>query len=368
MKIIDKYILKNLVILYAFSHFILILFFIIIKIADLIDKVVSGNIPFFSLIKIILFIVPSLNSFIFPIATLSAVLLTFSNFSNNNEIIPIKTAGVKPIRLAYIPFIFGIIIFILSLINNIFIVPYSNEKFYNEFKNIAKNKIFNSIYPQKFNEIFTNLIIFPKKVDLEKKELKDILIYDATKKVKQIIISKYCKYGIKNNNIFFKLFNGEIHIKGKKTGNYQLLKFNSYKFNFNLQEIEKNINLRLKDKESSIKKLKEKIKIEKKKKNYEKVRYLQMEIYKRFSFPFACIIFIFIAMPFGLINTKNPKSWSIFILIITIFLYYLILIFSSTFVKKGILNPFLGAWLPNLIFLIIAGVLLHFLNREKWIF
>jgi lipopolysaccharide export LptBFGC system permease protein LptF len=137
---------------------------------------------------------------------------------------------------------------------------------------------------------------------------------------------------------------------------------------FDLGAIEKNINLRLKDKESSIENLKDEIEKQKKRKNLKKVRYLKMEIYKRFSFPFTCIIFVFLAMPFALINIKNPKSWSIFILILVIFCYYMILIMATAFVKKGILSPLIGAWLPNIIFTIIAMILFHLLNREKWIF
>ena len=368
MKIIDKYILKNIFVSYIFSHFILIIFFIIIKIADLLDKVISGNISFFSLIKLILYIIPSLNSFIFPIAILLSILLVFSSLSANNEILALKTAGVRPLRFSIVPFIFGLIIFVISIINNITIVPFTTEKFYQEFRNIAKEKIFQSINELRFNEVIRNLIIFPEKVNKEKKEMKNILIYDGTKSIKQIVLAKSCKYGMANNNIFFELFNGEIHIKGRKSGNYQLLKFASYKFNFDLYELEKNINLRLKDKESSIKQLQKKIKSAEKKGNLKRVRYLKMEIYKRFSLPFACIIFVFIAMPFGLTNVKNPKSWSIFILILTIFLYYIFLIIASNFVKKGSLSPFLGAWLPNIIFSIIAGYLFYLCEKEKWIF
>ena len=368
MKIIDRYILKNLIFSYLLSHILLILFFIIVKIADLTDKVVSGTISVLTLLKLIFLIIPSLNSFIFPIAILSSVLLTFSQLSANNEIIPIKTAGVKPIRLALSPFLFGIFIFFLSIINNLIFIPKSTKNFYNEFQNIAKEKIFNSIKEKQFNEVLPNLIMFPQKVNKDKKNIKNIFIFDGTKKIKQVIIAKNCNYGIKENLIFFQLINGEIHIKGKKENGYQILKFQSYLFNFNLENIEKNINLRLKDKESSIQQLREKIKKELKNKNFKRVRYLKMEIYKRFSFPFTCIIFIFIAMPFGLINIKNPKSWSIFILILTVFSYYIILIISSNLVKEGIINPALGAWLPNIVFSSITLFLFYLLEKEKWIF
>ncbi len=367
MKIIDKHLLKEISINYVFSHLILILVFFIVKLADLIDKLLSGNIDFFSLVKLIILLLPSLNSFIFPIATLSSILFTFSYMSSNNEIIALKSAGVSPLRLIRIPVIFGFIIFFIAIFNNLIIVPYSTKKFFLEFREIAKNKIFNSLTEKTFNEIVPNLIFFPDKVNKKKHLIKNLFIYDNTQKKEQIITATSCNYFANNEKIIFNLNNGEIHIKGKNE-NYQILKFQEYKFYFNLKMLEKGINIKLKDKESSISYLKKKIKIAKSKGNLKRVRFLKMEIYKRYSLPFACIIFALLAIPFGLTNVKNAKSYSILILILNIFVYYTLIAISSNLVKKGDISPFIGAWLPNLIFIIITSLLLYLCEKEKWLF
>ncbi len=364
MKIIDRYITKEILISYIFSHLVLIVFFFIIKIADLIDKVLTGNIPFSSLFKLIFFLIPSLNSFIFPIATLSAILFTFSNLSSNNEIIALKSAGVRTLRLAIIPIVFGLVMFVLSIINNLYIIPISTSGFFNEFKNIAKEKILTALKSNTFNEILPNLIFFPEKLDKKTHSMSNLLIYEGTGKIKHIIIAKKCLYGLRNDMIFFNLINGEIHIKGKKKENYQILKFKKYVFSFNLNEIEKGINVRLKDKESSIQRLKKRLKEAEISGNLKRVRYLKMEIYKRYSLPFACFIFAIMAIPFGITNTKNPKSWSIFMLILIVFSYYTVIALTSNFVKKGIIIPELGAWLPNIIFFILAFILFYFKEKE----
>ena len=368
MKIFEKYLASEILKNYLVAHVILMLFFFIIKIADLIDRLISGSIDFISLIKIILFLLPSLNSFIFPIATLASVLITFSILSANNEIIAVKSAGINPLKLIKVPLFFGIIICLISLFNNLYIIPISTQKFFHEFQDIAKRKIFNSLQPLTFNEIIPNLIIFPEKIVKKKRKIDHVFIFDNTKGNGEIICAKNGSYESQDNKIFFNLNNGEIHIKGKTEGKYQILKFTKYKFYLNLNQLAKGIKIKLKDKEASISQLKNKIKIELKKKNFKKARYLQMEIYKRYSFPFSCILFSILGIVFGLTNIKKAKSWSILILLLIVFIYYTLLIISANLVKKGYFYPFIGAWFPNFLFIIVTMILLKFAEREKCLF
>jgi lipopolysaccharide export system permease protein len=76
----------------------------------------------------------------------------------------------------------------------------------------------------------------------------------------------------------------------------------------------------------------------------------------KFAIPVACIIMVALALGLGL--DPAPRAVSLgrsFVLGVTIgFSYWLVLGFTASFARGGIIPAWLGAWTPNLIFITIA--------------
>ena len=78
----------------------LLLVFYIINILELIDNVIENKIPFFYVLKYDFYATPEIVTIILPISILTAVLLTFSLMSKNNEVIAVQVSGISLLRLA----------------------------------------------------------------------------------------------------------------------------------------------------------------------------------------------------------------------------------------------------------------------------
>lgn len=81
-----------------------------------------------------------------------------------------------------------------------------------------------------------------------------------------------------------------------------------------------------------------------------------VEVHKKFSVPFACIVFVFVGGPLGMMAKKSGPAVGFASILFFIF-YYLCLLGGETLSDRGFLQPWLAMWAPN-ITLGVAGIIL----------
>ena len=83
------------------------------------------------------------------------------------------------------------------------------------------------------------------------------------------------------------------------------------------------------------------------------VRY-QVEIYKKFSIATACLVFMFIGIPLGL-SIRRGGLATIGALALGIFLFHWVtLVQGEKLADRGLLDPWVGMWIANLLMLLIG--------------
>lgn len=90
--------------------------------------------------------------------------------------------------------------------------------------------------------------------------------------------------------------------------------------------------------------------------NKDRMNSYWVEIYKKYSIPFACIIFILIGAPLGTMTRKGGFGYSAGISLVFFLIYWAFLIGGEKLSDRGMLSPFWGMWSAN-IFLGILGIL-----------
>ena len=84
-----------------------------------------------------------------------------------------------------------------------------------------------------------------------------------------------------------------------------------------------------------------------------KNKYL-VEIYKKYSIPFACILFVLIGVPIGTLAKKGGFSVSILLSFGFFLIYYLMLIGGEELADRNKVPALICMWSPNAIFLLFA--------------
>ena len=88
------------------------------------------------------------------------------------------------------------------------------------------------------------------------------------------------------------------------------------------------------------------------------------ELNRRFSYSLACLTFALVGIPLGITANRQETSIGFGLSLGVAFLYYLIIIVVNTFREKEALHPEFWIWMPNVLFLLVGGVLFFRLSRR----
>ena len=84
------------------------------------------------------------------------------------------------------------------------------------------------------------------------------------------------------------------------------------------------------------------------------VRKYQVEIHKKYAIAFACVIFVLIGAPIGMMTKTSGVGMSFSVSAIVFLIYYGSLTLGEELADKGVVSPFLAMWVSNIIFSIIG--------------
>ncbi len=94
--------------------------------------------------------------------------------------------------------------------------------------------------------------------------------------------------------------------------------------------------------------------------NYKKsLNKYTMEKYKKFSWPFACLIFFFIGAPLGAIIRKGGLGMPVVASIFMFIAYYVVTITGEKFAREDLWEMYNGMWLSSFVFLPIGFFLTY---------
>jgi len=96
----------------------------------------------------------------------------------------------------------------------------------------------------------------------------------------------------------------------------------------------------------------------------------QIELHRKFSIPFACVVFTLVGVPLSIPPSRAVRSRGFSMSLALIFLYYIPLTVGQTLADKGIVPAVVGLWIPNAAFFALGTFLFRAAAREEpiWFF
>jgi lipopolysaccharide export system permease protein len=90
-----------------------------------------------------------------------------------------------------------------------------------------------------------------------------------------------------------------------------------------------------------------------------------VEIQKKFSLAFACIVFVLVGAPIALRFPRGGVGLVMGVGFLVFAIYYIGLIGGESLANKNIVSPFVAMWIDNIVFLIIGIVLIILMGNEN---
>lgn len=350
-RIINRYLFRELAISFSLGLSVFTFTLLMDRIRKLTELVVNKGVPLSSILELLIYILPSFFAVTIPMAILLAVLVTFSRLTADNEITALKASGVSLYGLLPPVIISSLIGVIMTTYIMVSLLPYGNQAFRNLLFNIVRTRASVAIEAGIFNDTFDGLVIFVKEMP-SPKELNEIFISDVRDpKEPYTIIAKKGAFVSDPSSfrVILKLWDGSLHSQRKDTASYNRANFDSYDLNLNLdRNLTTETRIQKGSREMTLPELMAKIDDYKREgKNY----YIWLvDLHKKFSIPFACLIFGIIGTPLGLLTKKSGRLGGFAISIGVIMVYYIFISAGEKLSIEGKIHPFFAMWTPNIIF------------------
>jgi lipopolysaccharide export system permease protein len=90
----------------------------------------------------------------------------------------------------------------------------------------------------------------------------------------------------------------------------------------------------------------------------------ELELYQRLSIPLASVIFALLGAPLGISPHRSSSSVGLGLSILIIFIYYLIMMYSTAMAQSGFIPSVIAAWIPDIVGFAIGALLLFQASRR----
>ncbi len=357
MKILRSYILRECVLPFSLSLGVLTCVFLLGNLIQLANLVINKGVSLTLIGQVFTLYIPLLLGYTLPIACLTAIILTFSRFSVDNEILAMRANGVLLKRLLT-PLIFlGMIMSLFSVLLNEKIIPYAHHQQRRLLKDVGAKNPTAALEAGTFVNAFKDQILFIYHIDGNK--LYNVRIYQPQPdgKPTRTIIARAGEFTPVpgEDRIKLKLVDGTSDEPNlKKPSSFYKLNFQNYFMTLDLSK--SNEDIEKKPKSMTLKELSGKIK------EMEALLIdpapLVTEYHRKISWSFSALVFILLGFPVAVITHRRERTANIVLAVLCAATYYLISIGCEAISIQSLAPAALTMWIPN----ILGGSLAFILN------
>lgn len=340
---------------------------------DLIRKIVESGLPVGIAIQVFLLKMPYFIVLAFPMSTLLATLMTYSRLSSESELIALRGCGVSVYRMVLPAVMLSLIVTGMTFVFNEQVTPTANYQ---------ANRILDSALKSDKPILKQQNIFYPEYRDVQEadgskikrlarlfyadqfdgKQMKGLTIIDrSTEGLNQVVVAESAQWN--GSQSVWDFYNGTIYLVAPNGSYRNILRFEQQQLKLPrtpLSLVEKSRDYG----EMNISESLEQLTVEKLGGDRQKIRKLQVRIQQKIALPFVCLVFGLVGAAMGTVPQRTGRGTSFGVCVIVIFTYYLMFFISGAIGQAGIISPFLGAWLPNFIFLVIGLFLLMRVARR----
>ena len=188
MRILDRYVWKELGPPLAIGVGVFTFFLFIDRIYQLTNLVITKNVPFHLVFSLLVFMLPPFLTLTLPMALLVAVLLVGGRLAGDLEVTALRAAGVSPLRL-FRPFVVAAVLvtgLVLSL--TLLVNPWAIGAFQQQLFKILQTRAASGLQERTFSAAFGQIVMYVEEMTPSQLALRGILVSDEREPQRSRII------------------------------------------------------------------------------------------------------------------------------------------------------------------------------------
>lgn len=354
MPTIHRYIFKELVKSFLISVATLTALLYLERLLYMTTLIFNRGATFVEVALMMVYISPAFLSVTIPMSVLVASVAVFNRFSSDSEIHAMKASGWSFMYLMRPVILFSIAACMVSSFVIFAALPWGNSSLQKTVFDMVRHRANFNIKPKVFNRDFSGLVLYVKGKN-SATELNDVFIsWRLNGNETQTALAKSASIAADADSlkIQLRLREGTLHLVSQNNKNYRTVKFDRYDLTLSLPGAKKIHQGLVGNREKSYGWVKEHI-ARLKKEGKPTFRW-EMINSKKFALAASCLLFGLIGAPLGIKSSRAGKSGGYAISLFLLTAYFIGLISLQNLGSKGIINPVISVWIPNIIFLILA--------------
>ncbi len=359
MKIINSYVLKMFLHYLVICLGVLVFIYVIINLFDNLGKFLARNVAGIDIFIYYFYLIPSYIVLLIPVASIMAVFFVFGIMAKNRELLALKTSGMNINQLFFLILSVGVILIFFTFIFQETVGVWAQTRmFEHKQAKIDKRPRRRSLRRSNFfyygednwvyfirsfdgnSRVITNLILWQisKKSQIKKR-------IDATRGVyrngwilQNVTVREFDSLGNESLNVYPQLAMPQLKEKPE-----DFLRRIKPLEEMNFLELIHYVRKRSRAGQDVIKE--------------------RVELNYRFSYPLITLIVLLIALPISVVLKRGGIAIGLGISIVLAFVYWGVIQSCRAYGVAGLMDPITSAWLPNIIFGILGGILMLRVRR-----
>lgn len=365
MKIIDRYIIRQYVVASFFGLLSFVCIFLVIDLTEKVDDFLDAEVPTITIVEYYIAFIPDIMRLMTPVAMLLAALFVTGRMATNQELAALKSGGVSLYRLLA-PFLsVALIVSVLSIYLNGWVVPHSNQtKYY-----IERTYLHRGGTPsQRFNLFFQagpSRIVSVNYFDIQSRTASKVTILEFADTNRTVIAHRYDAPHMAWRDGTDGQREGWVLQRGTHRGTVDLssliVPYDSL-FVGTLSLLPDDIEKKQRKPDEMVYEDLAAFIQSQRQAGQDVSRWL-VDYHAKLAFPFASIIMVLFGVPFASARQRTGTALGFGIAVAVTFIYLAFTKISQVFGYNGDIDPFLTAWMANLIFFVAA--LINIIRVQK---
>jgi lipopolysaccharide export system permease protein len=364
---IDRYIFGEIIAPFVLGVAAFTFILLIARILKLVELVINRGVPILETVRLFSYILPFFLEVTVPTAMLLAILIALGRLSADSEIIALRASGVSLVQMSLPIAIFVVIAWMATSLLSLYVRPWGHAATRETLYRIAKTRAAVGLKANVFNDDFERLVIYVDEIEPASSRLRRVVISDRRTPGTQSTLFARRGRLVPNEGeqtLMLRLRKGSIHTFNRTDGSYEKIDFGRYDVRLDLGVPDGSSHKHKKTaREMTLPTLRRVI--AKKEAAGQSAASERVEFHRKFSIPFACIVFGLVAIPLGIQPVRAVRSRGFAVSLVITFCYYLFLTAGETLAKSEVVPAAPAMWLPNIVFGIFGLYLFVATTRER---
>jgi LPS export ABC transporter permease LptG len=384
--VLDRYIVRELISPLALGGALFTFFLLIDRIYHLTDLVVTKGVPFYLVVQLLVYMLPSFLAHTLPMALLVAILLAGGRLAGDLEIIALKSAGVSGLRLFRPVLAVALVITALTAGLTLVVNPLAGREFQRQLFKILQSRAVSGLAERVFNSTFGDVIIYVEDVSASQVALRGLLVSDERdSKLSRVITAREGRLlsDEVNQRLTLRLLDGAVSeadvmradppeglssdaiSSGAASGpRYRYTLFGIYDLSLSVDSPFRGASrVEKPEKDLTLGELVTRV-AELKADPHGGAPYA-IELHKRFALPFAALVFALVGFPLAIRSHRGGRSIALGASLAILLTYYLVTTSLEGAALRLQISPGLAMWTPNVLFTLV-GVVLFVATTREW--